>query len=213
VPTPLLVNQPAYITSNHTSTYQRAIVGTRGNRAHVARSCLNEAGALVRPWTSLSRAKLGSRCSRRMLMASQDDISLPMYVCLFCRGSRSRSTSLTRYSLLTFSQLPGLVIRHPPSPSPTVLLLTSTNHFTVPFLHSTFFSAIDTTFIGMPPSPEPRCSSARLCLALRPPRRSTSIPSSSQHSSLYLAIRDVRKSFPVASFVTKVSHVPTSAPR
>jgi hypothetical protein len=121
--------------------------------------------------------------------------------------------SLTRHSLLTFSQLQGLVIRHPPSPSPTVLLPTSTNHFIVPFLHSTSFSAIDTTSIGTPPSLGPRCSSARLCLALRPPHRSTFIPSSSQHSSLYPAICDVRKSFPVASFVTKVSHVSTSAPR
>jgi hypothetical protein len=146
-------------------------------------------------------------------MASQDDISLSMYVYPFCHGSRSRSTSLTRHNLLTFSQLQGLVVRHHPSPSPTVLLLTSINQFIVPFLHSTSFSAINTTSIGTPPSPGPRCSSARLCLALRPQRRSTSIPSSSQHSSLYLAIRDVRKSFPVASFVTKVSHVPTSALR
>jgi hypothetical protein len=122
------------------------------------------------------------------------------------RGSRSRSTLLTWCSLLCF-QLQGLVVRHPPSLHLLALLLTSNNDFTVLFLQSTSLSAIDTS-ISTPTSPEPRFSSCCLCLAFRLPCRSTFVWSSSQQYSLHLASHDVRRSFPVSNFATKLSHVP-----
>jgi hypothetical protein len=138
-----------------------------------------------------------------------------LHQCTFTlhRGSRSRCTKLTRRSLLTFFQLQRLVIRHPLSHSPTMLLLTPTNHFIVPFLHSTSFSATNSSSIDRSASTGPQWSSCRLSLALQLLRQcqSTSTRSFFPHHSLSLAIHDVRESFPVASFAPKVPHVPTSA--
>jgi hypothetical protein len=73
------------------------------------------------------------------------------YRCAFTlhHDSRSRSTVLTRHGL-SFFQLQGLVIQHPPFLSPTVLPLISTNLFAVPFLSLYPFSAINISSIDTP---------------------------------------------------------------
>jgi hypothetical protein len=124
-------------------------------------------------------------------VVSQDNLSLSMYVYPYC-VSRSRCTVLTRRSLLIFLQLRGLVIRHPPSLSPTVLYHTLTIHVAVLSPPSTSSS------INTPALPELRRSSCRLCLTLRLPLRSTSIRLFFQQYSLYLADHDMRKLFLVA---------------
>jgi hypothetical protein len=65
-PIPFIVESQAHTSSCHTPIRRRGMLGTGRNRAHVARSCLNAAGALVWAQTLLLRVKLGYACSRRI---------------------------------------------------------------------------------------------------------------------------------------------------